>query len=245
MRKLLMNFASLLLIVLVLTAFESKAQLNKLTRKEKKDGWELLFDGKTTKGWKKFKGDKVRGWKVIDGILYNSGGGSDHGGDIITTESFKDFELYLEWKIDAGSNSGVFYHAQELDDINAIYESAPEYQLLDDEGHLKLIDNPSSGFKRYQMTGANYAMDTPQNAQVMPIGEWNKTRIIVKGPHVEHWLNGVKVVEYELWSDEWYQHKNEGKWKKCPHYGMAKEGHIGLQDHGGLTCFRNMKIRKL
>lgn len=233
--------------VLVLAPFITTGQINTLTKEERAAGWQLLFNGMTTNGWKKFKGEEVQGWKVIDGVLYNSGRGSDHGGDIITVDFFKDFELYLEWKIDSGSNSGIFYHVQELDDISAIYESGPEYQLLDDAKYIKMIETPAgkSHFKRSQLSGANYAMDEPQNAHVSPVGQWNKTRIVVRGPHVEHWLNGEKVVEYELWSKEWHQHKDVGKWKDVVHYGMAKEGHIGLQDHGGLTCFRNIKIREL
>lgn len=211
---------------------------NALTKQEEQGGWKLLFDGYSTKGWRFFKGGEIEGWKVIDGILYNSGVGSDHGGDIITEDTFKDFELYLEWKIDSLSNSGVFYHVQELDSIEAIYESGPEYQLIDDL-------NAKYRSSAFHLTGANYSMHEPIGAKVKPLDQWNETRIIVKGPHVEHWLNGVKVVEYELWSQVWFQLKNNGKWKVYPYYGIAKDGFIGLQDHGGLTQFRNIKIRKL
>jgi hypothetical protein len=121
---------------------------------------------------------------------------------------------------------------------NAIYETGPEYQLIDDNSWPTQL-------KESQYSGANYDMHPPKNAKVVPPDEWNKTRLIVNGPHVEHWLNGKKVVEYELWSDEWHQLKANSKWKDKPHYGAAKNGHIGLQDHGGLTMFRNMKIREL
>ncbi len=212
-------------------------ELNTLNAKEINEGWELLFDGKSLENWKTFNGGKVTGWKIIDGVLHNSGVGSDHGGDIITKKQYANFELYLEWKIAPESNSGVFYHVQEgLTD--AIYESGPEYQLLDDKGWPdKLGDN--------QYSGANYAMHAPHNAEVAPIDEWNSSRIIVNGPHVEHWLNDTKVVEYEFWTDDWYELKNAGKWAEAPQYGMAKSGHIGLQDHGGLTLFRNIKIREI
>ncbi len=214
-----------------------KTEMNTLSKKEKKEGWELLFDGKTMDNWKMFNGGEVTGWKVVDGVMNNSGTGSDHGGDIITKAQFENFELYLEWKIAAKSNSGVFYHVQE-GETDKIYQTGPEYQLIDDKGWpSKLHDN--------QYSGANYAMQAPVNAEVVPLDEWNITRIIVNGPHVEHWLNGKKVVEYELWSDEWKAQKERGKWKDMPFYGMAKKGHIGLQDHGGLTQFRNIKIRKL
>ena len=175
--------------------------------------------------------------KVIDWVLNNSGLGSDHCGEIITLNQFQNFELYLEWKVSPESNSGIFYHVQE-GLTNAIYESGPEYQLIDDNGWP---DN----LEAWQRSGANYGMNAPKNAKVKPIEEWNTTRIIVNGPHVEHWLNGTKVVEYELWSDQWLQNKAAGKWADAPNYGMAKSGHIGLQDHGGLTIFRNIKIREL
>jgi hypothetical protein len=211
--------------------------LNVLTDQEKQEGWQLLFNGQNLDGWRAFQGDTITGWKVIDGILNNSGTGSDHGGDIITVGEYQDFELYLEWKIAPQSNSGIFYHVQE-DSVDAIYESGPEYQLIDDKGWPdKLHDD--------QYSGANYAMNAPRNARVKPIDELNETRIIVKGPHVEHYLNGVKVVEYNLWDADWQARKEAGKWKDARFYGVSPTGHIGLQDHGGLTQFRNMKIRVL
>jgi len=218
---------------------QSKVQQNNtLTKAEVKEGWKLLFDGQSTKGWRFFKDGEIKGWKVVDGVLFNSGTGGEQGGDIITKENFKDFELTLEWRIDAKSNSGIFYHVQELDSIKWLYESGPEYQLYDDAAI-------GTQAHKNQLTGANYAMNEPIGAKVKPLDQWNISRIIVKGPHVEHWLNGVKVVEYELWSQDWLQRKNAGKWKDYPYYGIAKEGHIGLQDHGGLTRFRNIKIRTL
>jgi hypothetical protein len=212
-------------------------EINTLSDKEKNQGWALLFDGESLNNWKTFNGGEVTGWKVENGILHNSGTGSDHGGDIITKDEYQNFELYLEWKIAPESNSGIFFHVQE-GIVNAIYESGPEYQLIDDNGWPTQLAES-------QYSGANYDMHPPQGAEVVPIDEWNKTRLIVNGPHVEHWLNNKKVVEYELWSDEWYELKENSKWKSKPHYGAAKSGHIGLQDHGGLTMFRNIKIREL
>lgn len=236
-----MKIVKILLSCAILVGFacqNNAQQNNTLTKAEEKDGWKLLFDGQSTNGWRFFKGGEIKGWKVVSGVLYNSGKGSDHGGDIITKDIYKDFELSLEWKIDSLSNSGVFYHVQELDSIHAIYESGPEYQLRDDK-------NARSSSLKSQYSGANYSMNEPIGSKVKQLGQWNETRIIVKGPHVEHWLNGVKVVEYELWNEDWLQRKNNGKWKNCPYYGIAKEGYIGLQDHGGLTQFRNIKIHKL
>lgn len=233
------------LVYLILIAFSygmagcapKDTAINTLSKKEVEEGWELLFDGKSLENWKTFNGGKVTGWEIVDGVLNNSGVGSDHGGDIISKKEFQDFELYMEWKVSPESNSGIFFHVQE-GIVNAIYESGPEYQLIDDKGW-------PTELKDSQYSGANYDMHAPQEAEVVPIDEWNKTRLIVKGPHVEHWLNGKKVVEYELWSDEWYERKENSKWKEREHYGMAKKGHIGLQDHGGLTMFRNIKIREL
>jgi len=226
-----------LAIVLLLTSCLSEQKPNTLTKKEIKEGWELLFDGKSLDNWKTFNGGPVTGWKIVGDELQNSGVGSDHGGDIVTKKEYANFELSLEWKIAPQSNSGIFYHVQEgLTD--AIYESGPEYQLIDGKGWPDKIHDT-------QYSGANYAMNAPENAEVKPVGEWNTTRIIVNGPHVEHWLNGTKVVEYELWSDDWKARKANSKWADAPEYGMAKSGHVGLQDHGGLTMFRNMKIREI
>ena len=188
-------------------------------------------------GWKFYNGGEVnQGWKVIDGVMNNSGEGSDHGGDIITTVQFADFELYLEWKANRESNSGIFYRVQEGDDRGIT--DAPEYQLIDDKGWPSRLD-PG------QDSGANYAMHPPESGEVKPLDQWNTSRIVVKGSSVQHFLNGKKVVEYELWSEDWVDRKNNCKWKDKPLYGMAKKGHIGLQDHGGLTQFRNIKIREL
>jgi hypothetical protein len=230
---------SLFAVTLLLFSCSSAKQQgpNTLSKKEIKEGWELLFDGKTMDNWKMFNGGEVTGWTVVDGIMNNSGTGSDHGGDIVTKKQFTNFVLTLEWKIDSASNSGVFYHVQE-GITDRIYQSGPEYQLLDDKGWpTRLHDD--------QYSGANYAMQAPVNAEVVPLDQWNFTKIVVNGPHVEHWLNGKKVVEYELWSDEWKTQKAKGKWKDTPNYGMSKTGHIGLQDHGGLTQFRNIKIKAL
>jgi hypothetical protein len=227
----------LALVAVSLSVLAQSGQINTLTEKQKKEGWRLLFNGKNVDGWKSFQGKEISGWKVIDGVLNNSGVGSDHGGDIVTREKFQNFRLYLEWKIAPKSNSGVFYHVNEKLG-KAIYESAPEYQLIDDKGWPdKLHDD--------QYSGADYAMYAPQNAQVKGINDWNETLIVVEGDHVQHFLNGVKVVDYHLWDADWNARKEKGKWKDFPYYGMAKKGQIGLQDHGGLAQFRNMRIQVL
>jgi len=219
----------------ILNCFGQKDLKVILSDKEKKEGWKLLFNGQNLDGWKTFQGKEISGWKVIDGVLNNSGVGSDHGGDIVTKEKFQNFEFSLEWKIAAKSNSGIFFHVNEKIG-KAIYESGPEYQLLDDKGWPdKLHDD--------QYSGANYGMNAPMNAVVKDVGEWNQTRIVVDGTHVQHYLNGVLVVDYQLWDKDWTTRKENGKWKDYPYYGMAKKGNIGLQDHGGLAQFKNIKIR--
>jgi hypothetical protein len=233
------QFNILLAFAVLLTACTGtkKMENNTLTDKEKAEGWELLFDGKTLNGWRNYGKPDISGWKVINGEMHNSGVGSDHGGDIVSEKEYDSFELYLEWKIASQSNSGVFYHVNEEAE-DAIYKTGPEYQLLDDIGWPQKLD-PS------QYTGANYGMNTPANAKVKPLDQFNETRIIVDGDRVEHWLNGKKVVEYTLWNDKWKNNKANCKWKNHANYGMFKKGHIGLQDHGGLTIFRNIKIRKI
>ena len=222
-----------------LTAFLSviaqNNPINTLSEKEKSDGWQLLFNGKNLAGWKTFQGREITGWKVIGGILNNSGVGSDHGGDIITKGKFQNFELLVEWKIAPKGNSGIFFHVNEKIG-KAIYESGPEYQLLDDKGYPEKLHND-------QYSSANYGMHAPKNAVVKDLNEWNQTRIVVDGTHIQHFLNGVKVVDYYLWDADWKSLKEKGKWKDYPYYGMAKKGQIGLQDHGGLAQFRNMKIK--
>lgn len=232
MKKILFVFSCF---IFSLSTFAQNVQINTLNEKEKKEGWRLLFNGKNLDGWKTFQGKEISGWKIIDGVLNNSGVGSDHGGDIITREKFQNFELSIEWKIAPRSNSGIFYHVNEKIG-KAIYESGPEYQLIDDKGWPEKLHDD-------QYSGANYAMNAPQNAKVKNLDEWNQTLIIVHGTHVQHYLNGVKVVDYYLWDADWKSRKENGKWKDFPYYGMAKKGQIGLQDHGGLAQFRNIKIK--
>ncbi len=233
----LLFYPVVLFLSIFLLACNTEKQNNTLSKKEQKEGWELLFDGTSTDKWKTFNGGEVTGWKIVGDELHNSGVGSDHGGDIITKKQYENFELYLEWKVAPESNSGVFIHVQE-GITDAIYETGPEYQLIDDNGWPEQLED-------WQLSGANYGMNPPENAEVKPLNEWNTTRIVVENPHVEHWLNGKKVAEYDLWSEDWNVGKAKSKWAETPHYGEAKRGHIGLQDHGGLTMFRNIKIREL
>jgi hypothetical protein len=204
-----------------------------VSAEERAAGWRLLFDGRTTAGWRGFRLDSMPGgWQAVDGALTRVG----RGGDIITREAFRNFELALEWKVAPGGNSGIFYRASE--DAEAIYWTAPEMQVLDDATH-------ADGQSRLTAAGANYGLDPAPAGVVRPAGEWNQVRLVVNGAHVEHWLNGTKVVEYELGSPAWEAKVQASKFGPHPHYGRNAEGYLGLQDHGDLVAYRNIKIRVL
>jgi hypothetical protein len=206
---------------------------NTLTDAEKAGGWTLLFDGKTTAGWRNYGKPSISdGWTVQDGALTRTGA----GGDIITTGEFKNFELSIDWKIEIGGNSGIFYRASE--DSEAIYWNAVEMQVLDDAKH-------PDGQDRMTSAGAAYDLYPSPKGHVNPGGEWNTARLIVNGNRVEHWLNGVKLLEYELGSPDWNAKVAASKFKPHARFGMNAQGHIGLQDHGNVVAFRNIKIRVL
>jgi 3-keto-disaccharide hydrolase len=204
-----------------------------LTPQERAAGWKLLFDGKSLAGWRGFKSETPSaGWKAVDGVLFREAG----DGDLLTTEQFGDFELSLEWKLEKGGNSGIFFRVIDEGDFG--WWSGPEVQVLDNAVH-KDGKNPLTS------AGSNYAVHAPVKDVTKPIGEWNAVRLIVKGAHVEHWLNGVKIVEYELWSPDWEARVKSSKFGKIPMYGRAKRGRIGLQDHGDPVWYRNIKIKPL
>jgi len=204
-----------------------------LTAAETAAGWRLLFDGTTTAGWRNYGKPTISdGWKVQDGALTRVGA----GGDIITNDEFKNFELTIDWKIEIGGNSGIFYRASE--DSDAIYWNAVEMQVLDDAKH-------PDGQSRLTAAGAAYDLYPSPAGHVHAGGEWNTARLIVNGNHVEHWLNGFKLLEYELGSPDWNSKVAGSKFKPYPHFGKNAQGHIGLQDHGNVVAFRNIKIREL
>jgi hypothetical protein len=204
------------------------------------DGFVELFDGKTLNGWRNFNSDTLVGWTIEDGCLLALGLGGDHANDIITLGKYKNFELIVEWKQATQANSGIFILAEEREGINAIYEIAPEYQLIDEF----TWDGP---LEEWQKTGAAYAMYIPKEGtkKLNPLGQFNISRIVVNNGRVEHYLNGNMLLDYQLWSAEWDSLKMEGKWKDYPQYGTAHEGHIGLQDHGNKTWFKRVAIREL
>jgi len=219
--------------VMVAQRPSADSTLNALTAAERAGGWRLLFDGRSTDGWRGFKMNSMPdGWKIVDGALTRVAA----AGDILTTQKFKNFELTLEWKISEGGNSGIFYRGSE--DEDAIYWTAPEMQVLDDARH-------PDGKSRLTSAGADYGLYEAPAGIVKPAGEWNTTRIVVKGAHVEHWLNGKKLLSYELWSPSWNAKVKKSKFAAHPKYGRNEEGYIGLQDHGDWVAFRNIKIHVL
>ena len=206
---------------------------NFLTAQEKADGWKLLFDGKTSEGWHGYRKDSFPdGWHVKDGCLVRCGS----AGDISTDGEWANFELKIEWRVTSGANSGIFYRVNE--EFDWPFFSGPEYQVLDNAEHPD-GKNPKTS------AASNYALVAPPRDLTAPVGYFNQARIVVNGPHVEHWLNGEKVVEYELWTDEWKAMVAGSKFNAWKNYGLMKKGHIVLQDHGDMVWFRNIKIREL
>jgi hypothetical protein len=214
---------------------------NTLTKQEMAEGWELLFDGETLNGWRDYNGTELTApWFAEDGMIQAKGEGADEHGYIVTEKQYENFELTWEWKIADGGNSGVLYHVVENPKFAVPYVTGPEYQLIDDLGFPEPLED-------WQKTAADYAMYTtdPAKTIIKPAGEWNSSKIIFDNGHVEYWLNGEKVIEFEAWSDDWFERKNSGKWENAPEYGLARKGVICLQDHGSAAWFRNIKIKEL
>ena len=211
------------------------------SEKKQTKSWISLFDGKSLKGWHGYnKKGEVKNWIVQDGALVCLGAAKgDTGGDIVTDREFDNFELVWEWKVDKGSNSGVMYHVIEDPKYKGPYETGPEYQIIDDIGFPGKLEE-------WQKAGADYAMNLPnENKKLKPVGEWNTSKIIFNRGHVEHWLNGKKIVEFQKGTEKWKKEKAEGKWKNYPDYASVSKGKIALQDHGNKAYFRNIKIREL
>ena len=222
---------------------------NTLTEKEKQDGWLLLFDGKSADGWRNYRKETFpKGWVIEKGALKcNASGrgeaGAKDGGDILYDKKFSNFYLKLEWKISEGGNSGIFYLGQESPDLDYIWKTAPEMQVLDNERH----PDAKKGKDGNRQAGSLYDLipAKPQNAN--PVGQWNTVEIIVYDGIVIHKQNGKAVVEYYLWTPEWEELVAKSKfpalnknWAK-----VAKEGYFGLQDHGDDVWYKNIKIKEL
>ena len=207
---------------------------NTLTAGESAAGWKLLFDGKTLNGWQPIgkSGLPTKGWIVQDGAIFHAKAAG--GGDLVTVEHYGDFELTWEWRIGAAGNSGVKYNLSDPADNLGF-----EYQLIDDEKHP---DGTRGG--RSHQTAALYDLIEPAaERKVKPVGEWNQSRLVVQGAHVEHWLNGVKTVEFDMGSDDLKARIAKSKYKKVANFGVKTKSPILLQDHGDEIAFRNLKLR--
>lgn len=250
---LLLNLAFLCSLLPALAA--ETAPINTLTPTEKAAGWRLLWDGKTSEGWRSAKSDSFpkKGWEIKDGVLsvQSSDGGENSGaggGDIITKERFSNFELIADFKITKGANSGIKYFVQpDLKPIDKVTGKPAatgsaiglEFQILDDANH----PDAKLGHDGDRTIGSLYDLiPAVKTKKVNPIGEWNTARIVVSGNHVEHWLNGEKTVAYERGSAEYRKEVAASKYKSIPEFGEWADGHILLQDHGNQVSYRNIRI---
>jgi len=255
MKKKILLFATILIAGYVIIVFGSQSS-------NSENEWISLFDGETMDGWRGYNSQLMPpGWTAKDGMLMfdteleleqNYKGGRDI---IYGNQEFDNFELYVEWKIPVGGNSGIFYHIKE--GYGSPSEISPEYQLIDDVNYAQIHDLKSyneqfgslepSKLQDWQQTAADYAMHTADTLlkKLNPAGKWNSTKIVFTKEKVEHWLNGEKVLSFVPWSEEWYEKRDLGKWKRAADYGKFSSGFIGFQDHGSSLWFKNIKIRKL
>ena len=204
-----------------------------LTAAEKAEGWRLLFNGSSLEGWRGYQTETPpTGWGAKAGELTREGA----GGDLMTVEQYGDFEMRFDWKVTANGNSGVIYRIATTEQYP--WQTGPEFQVLHNAGH-------ADGKNPITSAGSNYAVNPPVKDVTKPVGEWNEARLIARGKHVEHWLNGVKVVAYEIGSADWDTRVKASKFAKLANYGRMPRGHIALQDHGDVVAYRNLKIRPL
>lgn len=229
---------SFVLLAVAMGAAAAEPEPNTLTDKEKKAGWKLLFDGKTTEGWRNYKKEDLSPmWNVTDGTLTKEGRG---GGDTLTRDQYEWFELSLEYRISKGGNSGIMFRVTEEE--RAPYMTGPEIQLQDNEN-----------WRDPELSGWLYQIHKPQvNSKTgkpvdatKPLGEWNHLRIIVAPDKCETYMNGVKYYEYQIDSPDWDERVAQSKFKTMPKFGKIKKGHIVLQEHGAPIAFRNIKIREI
>lgn len=204
---------------------------NTLTPQEMKDGWKLLFDGKSLDSWRVFKKQDAKGWTVKDGTLYLEKPGA---GDLMTREKYGNFELTIDWKIETGNNSGLIYRVSE--EGGTTYVSGPEMQVANHKADAKLGKNDG---------GSLYDMYAPTSNPLKPADQWNTFKVLCNGKHIEHWVNGIKVVDCDIGSDDWNKRLAASKWKNEKLFATQPAGHIALQDHGSKLAFRNLKIKVL
>jgi hypothetical protein len=215
--------------------------MNTLTAEEKKEGWELLFDGESTKGWHKYGNKPVgQAWKVVDGTLYfdSTYKAKEDGGDIVTDNDFDNFHLKYDWKIAVNGNSGVIFYAQEDSKYTWPWETGPEMQVLDNNGH------PDAKIIKHR-AGDLYDLISSSKETVKPAMEWNTAEIKSVNGKLDLYLNGENIVSTTMWDDNWRKLIAGSKFKIRPDFGKYQKGKIGLQDHGNNVWFRNIKLRRL
>jgi hypothetical protein len=207
-------------------------------KKEKKNAadWEILFDGNSTEKWRGYKKTDFpsANWKVEDGVLKTNPNAQPI--DLVSKEEYGDFDLRVEWKVTPGANSGIIYRANE--EGEEAWQTGPEMQILDDDKH-------ADGKNPKTTAGALYALIAPTNKTLKPVGKWNKVRVIARGNHIEHWLNGKKVVEYDMNSPELQALIKESKFAPFLKFAKLPSGHVVLQHHQDEVWFRDIKIRRL
>ncbi len=225
---------------------DNKKNVNTLSKKEKREGRILLFDGKTANGWRGYNKPAFpeKGWEVVNGTLHvisSSRGEAGGGGDILFDKKFRNFELTMEWKVSEGGNSGIFYLAQEIPG-EPVWKNAPEMQILDNERH----PDAKLGVNGNRAAGSLYDLIPGNFEAVKPAGKWNQVKILVYKGTVVHFMNGQQVLEYHLWTDDWKKMVANSKFKDYDTFvNTAEEGYIVLQDHGDDVWFRNIKIKEL
>ena len=227
-------------LALFLTTCAVAQKINTLSKKEKKEGWQLLFNGSTTKGWHIYNkpGAPVgAGWKVEDGAL-GLDPAAKAGGNLTTDESFENFHLKLEWKVSENGNSGLMFYVQEAPQYDEPYKTGAEMQILDNKGH-------KDGQIHKHRTGDLYDLIASSSEPVKPVGEWNAVEIISNKGELTFILNGVEIVHTTMWNDAWKALIAGSKFKNMPGFGTFTSGKISLQDHGNAVWFRNVKVRKL
>lgn len=204
--------------------------------------WTVLFNGENLDGWRSYGESAPRpAWIVEDGAIVldaNESTSSTSGGDLITDHQYENFELELEWKISTGGNSGIFFGVQELAGQRVAYETGVEMQILDNDNHV-------DGELPETSAGSCYALYAPAKNVVRPVGEYNEVRLIIRDASVEHWLNGYKIVEYTIGSEDWADRVATSKFADWPHFARYRKGHIALQDHTDRVWFRNIRLRQL
>ncbi len=247
MRKLYLIFT-----LLMLSAFTMGSTLpggitkdNTLTKKEKKAGWKLLFDGQTSAGWMnaRTKTFPSSGWEIKDGMLTVNPASKKQGGggDIVTVDKFKNFELKVDFKYTKGANSGIKYFIDTETNDGALASIGCEYQILDDRNH----PDAKAGINGNRTLAGLYDLITPKSKTDNGEDAWNTAAIVVNGNKVQHWLNGQITVEYERGNQAWKDLVTTSKFKNSPGFGEVQEGRILLQDHGNLVYFKNIKIREI